>query len=181
MRRRIFVEQFACDRAVMHGDAAHHVGHVLRAQAGQVYELSDGERVRLGRIIAARRDSVEFELLEEVPAFEPRVAIDLLPQFEALQKPEAIFRSSTAEVKLMLSERPQAPAIRTILEARRTVSSVALVIGPEGGWTDDELVSAEKAGFQPVSLGRLILRAETAAAAGLDMVNYALAGAKDAG
>jgi 16S rRNA (uracil1498-N3)-methyltransferase len=37
-------------------------------------------------------------------------------------------------------------------------------IGPEGGWTDEELAAAKAAGFRAVSLGRLILRAETAAA-----------------
>ena len=51
----------------MSGEAAHHVGRVLRAQAGQVYELSDGNRVRLGRVENVTRDEVEFALLEEVP------------------------------------------------------------------------------------------------------------------
>ena len=50
MRRRFFIEQFSGQRAVMEGEAAHHLGRVLRAQAGQLYELSDGTRVWLGRI-----------------------------------------------------------------------------------------------------------------------------------
>jgi RNA methyltransferase, RsmE family len=41
---------------------------------------------------------------------------------------------------------------------------IGVWIGPEGGWTDEELASAKAAGFRVVSLGRLILRAETAAA-----------------
>ncbi|GAC1642275.1 MAG: hypothetical protein NVS9B14_23870 [Candidatus Acidiferrum sp.] len=41
MRRRFFVEQFEDNRAVMAGDAAHHLGRVLRAEVGQMYELSD--------------------------------------------------------------------------------------------------------------------------------------------
>ena len=41
---------------------------VLRAQAGQLYELSDGARVCLGRIESVGRDRVEFALLEELPA-----------------------------------------------------------------------------------------------------------------
>jgi len=32
----------------MEGDSAHHLGRVLRAQQGQLYELSDGQHVRLG-------------------------------------------------------------------------------------------------------------------------------------
>ena len=34
----------------MRGEAAHHLGRVLRAQTGQVYELSDGEKERLAAL-----------------------------------------------------------------------------------------------------------------------------------
>ncbi len=40
---------------------------------------------------------------------------------------------------------------------------VALFVGPEGGWTDEELVNAKRAGCKPCSLGPTILRGETAA------------------
>lgn len=40
---------------------------------------------------------------------------------------------------------------------------IGLLIGPEGGWTEQEVVSAKERDWQPVSLGRRILRAETAA------------------
>lgn len=40
---------------------------------------------------------------------------------------------------------------------------IGLLIGPEGGWTEAEVVSAQNRGWEPVSLGRRILRAETAA------------------
>src|SRR5215475_2224918 len=78
MRRRFFVEQFSGHRAVMDGEAGHHVGRVLRAESGQVYELSDGTRVRLGRIEKVSRDEVEFALLEEVPSYQPAVHTTLL-------------------------------------------------------------------------------------------------------
>ena len=39
-------------------------------------------------------------------------------------------------------------------------------VGPEGGWTPDELKSAKKAGFEIISFGKLTLRAETAAIIG---------------
>lgn len=55
-------------KAVIEGEAAHHLGRVLRAQEGQLYELSDGERVWLGRIERAGRDRVEFVLVEEISA-----------------------------------------------------------------------------------------------------------------
>jgi 16S rRNA (uracil1498-N3)-methyltransferase len=78
MRRRFFVEQFAGERAVMEGEAAHHLGRVLRAERGQLYELSDGARVRLARIEGVGRDRVEFALLDEVPSYQPRLETVLL-------------------------------------------------------------------------------------------------------
>src|SRR5438105_14370986 len=62
----------------MEGDAAHHLGRVLRAEAGQLYELSDGEKVWLGRIESVTRDRVQFSLLEELPAVQPSLNVTLL-------------------------------------------------------------------------------------------------------
>lgn len=62
----------------MEGDAAHHLGRVLRAQPGQLYELSDGACVRLGRIESVGRDRVEIALLEQLPGNEPALKVTLL-------------------------------------------------------------------------------------------------------
>src|SRR5437899_2609036 len=77
VRRRFFVEQFAGQTAVMEGDAAHHLGRVLRAQTGQLYELSDGEKVWLSRIDSVGRDRVQFSLLEQLPVARPSVNVTL--------------------------------------------------------------------------------------------------------
>ncbi|HEY4838182.1 MAG TPA: RsmE family RNA methyltransferase [Candidatus Acidoferrales bacterium] len=79
MRRRFFVKQFDGDKAVLRAESAHHLGHVLRAEMGQSYELSDGETVRLGRVNRIDRDEIEFELTETVTdVAPPRLAITLL-------------------------------------------------------------------------------------------------------
>ena len=62
----------------MEGEAAHHLGRVLRAQTGQLYELSDGERVWLARIESVARDRVQFALVEELPAVQSSVDTTLL-------------------------------------------------------------------------------------------------------
>ena len=49
-------------------------------------------------------------------------------------------------------------------------SKVELLIGPEGGLDDDELVAAQKAGFMPVRLGPRVLRTETAAVVALSVL-----------
>jgi 16S rRNA (uracil1498-N3)-methyltransferase len=78
MRRRFFVERFEAGAAALRGEAAHHLGRVLRAEAGQLYELSDGERVWLARTENVSRDEVRFALVEQLPARSPRLQIDLL-------------------------------------------------------------------------------------------------------
>lgn len=78
MRRRFFVERLDGTTAVLRGESAHHVGRVLRAQPGQLYELSNGEAVWLARIQRASRDAVEFALVERLPARPPSLHVTLL-------------------------------------------------------------------------------------------------------
>ena len=53
-------------------------------------------------------------------------------------------------------------------------SSVCLMIGPEGGFSDEEAVQALASGWQQVCLGDQILRAETAAISAVAIVNHLL-------
>jgi 16S rRNA (uracil1498-N3)-methyltransferase len=55
-----------------------------------------------------------------------------------------------------------------------TVSPIHLLIGPEGGFTHGEVALAEEKSFQVVSLGKRILRAETAALAAVTLVQFLL-------
>ncbi len=78
-------------------------------------------------------------------------------------------------VRLICAERRDAPSIAESLcnlgaldsEDDRTLT---IAIGAEGGFSDDEIEEAELAGFKSVSLGKLILRAETAAIYALSIV-----------
>jgi len=238
VRRRFFVEQFTGKTAAIEGDTAHHLGRVLRAQPGQHYELSDGQRVRLGRIEKVARDRVDFALLEEIPAHLPSIDVTLLlcivkfeafewaiekatelgvstivplaaarsekgllaaagkraerwkkilveasqqsrrvriPVLRELSQPAQAFSAQADAVKILLSERPDALPLRQILQAEPPRRQAVLAIGPEGGWTDAEFAAAQASGFREASLGKLILRTETAVAAALACINYALA------
>jgi 16S rRNA (uracil1498-N3)-methyltransferase len=230
------VEQFAAETAVMEGEAAHHLGRVLRARAGQLYELSDGERVWLGRIESVGRDRVQFALVEELPVFHPSVDVKLLlavvkfdafewalekatelgvstivplaaersekalltaaakraerwkkilleasqqsrrvrvPRLQNLRLIDDALSDDTDGARLCLSERPEAPSLKRVISDVKA-QSATLAIGPEGGWTDRELEVARQNGFREVSLGRLILRTETAVIAALASLHYAL-------
>src|ERR1700719_317050 len=236
MRRRFFVEQFVADQAFMEGEAGHHLGRVWRAQPGQCYELSDGERVWLGRVERVGRDRVQFALVEELPAFHPSVEVTLLlavvkfdafewalekatelgvstivplaaersekalliaaakraerwkkilleasqqsrrvrvPVLAELAKPESAFASGKDGLRIMLSERATAWPLRKVVQGQRAGKAI-LAIGPEVGWTDSEFATGKSGGFLEASLGRLILRTETAVVAALASLNYAL-------
>ena len=56
----------------------------------------------------------------------------------------------------------------------RTYGAVALVTGPEGGFSEDEVAHAKSAGFLSCSLGTRILRLESAALASLSLILGAL-------
>jgi 16S rRNA (uracil1498-N3)-methyltransferase len=75
----------------------------------------------------------------------------------------------TAEKKLLLAETEQENTLWSELAGQRVseLASVALAIGPEGGWTAEEMGLFSENGWTPVTLGPRILRAETAAIAGL--------------
>ena len=49
---------------------------------------------------------------------------------------------------------------------------MALLIGPEGGLTDDEIAAATDAGFKRIRLGPRVLRTETAPIAALSIIQF---------
>ena len=78
MRRRFFVERFAGNKAALRGEPAHHLSRVLRAEPGQLYELSDGQAIWLARVDSAQLDTVEFSLVEQIPVSQPSLHPTLL-------------------------------------------------------------------------------------------------------
>jgi 16S rRNA (uracil1498-N3)-methyltransferase len=78
MRRRFFVERFEGGAAFVRGEAAHHLGRVLRAEPGQLYELSDGESVWLARTEDVGRDEIKFALIERAAVLLAPLRITLL-------------------------------------------------------------------------------------------------------
>ena len=66
-RRRWIADQVSGNRAFLIGEHANHLSRVLRAYAGQEFDVAADGVVRRGRISAISEDRVEFELGEEVP------------------------------------------------------------------------------------------------------------------
>lgn len=61
-----------------------------------------------------------------------------------------------------------------MLAAASGVGAVAVLVGPEGGWTEEERSLARAAGAAPIALGSDVLRSETAAAAALSIIGHLL-------
>lgn len=235
-RRLFYAQEWKPGRAYLKGEAAEHVRRVLRAGLGQMYELSDGERVWLGRIEAFGRATVEFALVEELGPGRAAAPVHLLAalfkfdHFEwmiekatelgveritpvaslrsekgleaaaakRLARWERIVREAGQQSRrvrppgigpvVRFSEALEAPAgtrlfldedagAMPVLKAPGIGSGrVALLCGPEGGWDEREREAALAAGWQPVSLGPMILRAETAAIAAVAVAVAARAG-----
>jgi 16S rRNA (uracil1498-N3)-methyltransferase len=231
-RRRFCVDAIRSGVAELRGDDARHLTRVLRAQPGQLYEITDGRCAYLAEISEARGDSVLFSVLEPVPSPEPPVSVTLLAalikfdrfewiiekatelgverilpvetarsekgllaasarraerweriaressqQSRRLQAPDILpaarFEAALATAaghRFVLDERAAPPLLRVLPPPAERATTVALIVGPEGGWTETERHEATAGGWQPVSLGPFILRTETAAAAAIAIV-----------
>jgi 16S rRNA (uracil1498-N3)-methyltransferase len=238
-RRRFFVDEIRRGTAELSGQDAEHLVRVLRVEPGQLFEISDNRDVYLAEVESARKSSVRFRVLEQLPSLAASVRITVLAalikfeRFEWLiekatelgvaiiqpidssrterglaqasgkrlarweriareaseqsrraQLPEVLpaigFLSALqtqAEVRLLLHENRDAavPIMHALPSERSPEHRVALLLGPEGGWTDDERLKAIEAGWHPCSLGNTVLRAETAAVSAIAIVQAAWA------
>ncbi|MGD0017540.1 MAG: 16S rRNA (uracil(1498)-N(3))-methyltransferase [Verrucomicrobiia bacterium] len=105
-----------------------------------------------------------------------------LPEVHPPQEYDVFLRSvGQFDLKLIASLQPDAKPLKTILAdspIRRHADSspsILLLIGPEGDFTPSELDLARSAGCVPLSLGPLVLRAETAALYALSILHHELA------
>lgn len=85
---------------------------------------------------------------------------------DALNFPEAL--------RIVLAESEERTLLRDVVNPKAAENGVVLAVGPEGGWTEDELQLFRHAGWISASLGNTILRAETAAMAATAVVASAL-------
>ena len=90
-----------------------------------------------------------------------------LPSFAA-----ALSRAAEADLPILFYENEHATTLRMALESGE-YTSVSLLSGPEGGFETKEVEMAKDAGLKICTLGKRILRCETAPLCGLSAVMYA--------
>ncbi|MBZ0220296.1 MAG: 16S rRNA (uracil(1498)-N(3))-methyltransferase [Candidatus Methylomirabilis sp.] len=90
---------------------------------------------------------------------------------------EALHETAATELKVMLWESPGLKGLKDFLrENEKPIGSVSLLVGPEGGFTEEEAAAAREEGFAQASLGSRVLRTETAAIFGVGLLRYELGG-----
>lgn len=76
------------------------------------------------------------------------------------------------ELRIVLWEGEKKTTLRDLLRSQKRPERVILLIGPEGGFSFDEVQRARSAGFRTVALGHNILRTETAAIVAIGNIQY---------
>ena len=82
------------------------------------------------------------------------------------------WRLAEDPVKLLLWEEEQAGTLKKVLAELQAPERIAVIVGPEGGFTADEVASAVNCGFIPVSMGKRIVRTETAGLAIMAILQF---------
>ena len=100
----------------------------------------------------------------------------IVPEVKAVMDfKEALSYAKSLDIRLIPYELAEDfQATRDIIENIEPGASVAIFIGPEGGFAEDEIAAAKEAGLIPVTLGHRILRTETAAMVVLSWLIYRL-------
>ncbi|HUL29001.1 MAG TPA: 16S rRNA (uracil(1498)-N(3))-methyltransferase [Thermodesulfobacteriota bacterium] len=96
----------------------------------------------------------------------------LVPKIDSLQDyPEMLLKGSPNTLRLLLWEKEGA-RLKEVLEGSKGRRKIFFIVGPEGGFSQGEVEEAKETGFIPVTLGRRILRAETASLCFLSILQY---------
>ena len=126
---------------------------------------------RIVPVIASRADvklSGEKDSERKIVRWQ-RIALEATKQcgraaLTTIERPTAFDKliESSHKNSLMFAEREGNSLATALGKIRMSDSNVTALVGPEGGWNEDEIDQARNAGWQIVTLGGRIMRAETA-------------------
>lgn len=119
---------------------------------------------------------VRWQGISEAAAKQSKRAV--IPNVQSVKSfKEAILSVQEYDVKLIPYEMAEdMPKTRKIIKAIKPGSKIAIFIGPEGGFAEDEIQFALENNVVPITLGKRILRTETAGMTVLSILMYELEG-----
>ncbi len=103
-----------------------------------------------------------------------------IPKIQAVQSATSFLEGARDyDLKLIASLQPGARSLKMVLKDfsevnQRSPAKVLWLVGPEGDFTPAEMSTSRSCGFEPVTLGPLVLRCETAATYALSILSYEL-------
>jgi 16S rRNA (uracil1498-N3)-methyltransferase len=113
-----------------------------------------------------RQQAIVREAVEQCERlWQPQLALEQEALHCFISTLAAPHAGDAAELRLLATTRREGlPCLEDlVLQPVQPLQWIRMAIGPEGGWTPDEELQAEAAGWRPVSLGETILRTSTAA------------------
>ena len=87
---------------------------------------------------------------------------DVIPDVHGVMKLQQVLREGKWDLLLIAYESENRISLKEVLQAHKDATNIGIMIGPEGGLSNEEVKAAREAGGIAVSLGRRILRTETA-------------------
>ena len=110
----------------------------------------------------AKAKTARWQQISEAAAKQSKRGI--IPQVqEPMSFQKALEMAKGMDLKLIPYELAEGmEKTRSLIESAKPGQEIAIFIGPEGGFDEAEVEAAQKAGIEPVTLGRRILRTETA-------------------
>lgn len=100
----------------------------------------------------------------------------IIPQVtDVMSFRDALALASSMDVKMIPYEHAEGmDKTKAIMESLKPGQEIAVFIGPEGGFEEEEIQKALELGIEPVTLGKRILRTETAGFTVLSWIMYHL-------
>jgi len=98
-----------------------------------------------------------------------RIAV---PKVEPLQNYSEMLGMAPSEALRLILWEKEGQGLKEVLDGSKGKTEIFFVVGPEGGMSDEEVGEAQKAGFIPITLGKRILRSETAGLCLLSVLQY---------
>lgn len=145
------------------------------------FVFQKGTEIGVTRFVPMITARTVVRRFEKRPRWE-RIVVEAAEQCRRGRVPEvadivdfqaALAEAAAAERGFIAHNGPEVPPFWDVAGAQGTPpADVAVLIGPEGGFTDEEVALAVQVGLQPVRLGPRTLRAETAALVAATLVLY---------
>lgn len=97
---------------------------------------------------------------------------DVIPAVHEVMKLTQVLKTKKWDLLLVAYESENQVSMKETLQAHKDAKSIGIIIGPEGGLSNEEVKAAQAAGGIAVSLGRRILRTETAGLVAATVILY---------